>query len=190
MRHPKASFGCGAALVSFVVLVADSTVHAAILEGRTMAAQRDHQESMTSPRSTFNSPPFVVGPGVELEDFGASQFPVMLSPIIDVDVADTTILVTLVVDQPFSMLERFRFQDDTPNTFPLFQNVFVDPSTNWAGFTPNKLLLSSNEFIFLNVSELSGQAGQFILLNVTPEPATAMMLLPILGVFAAIRRRL
>lgn len=162
-------------------------LQAAILEGRTVYAIREHRTTMFDLTTSVDDFA-VVGPGVEFPEFGARTNP-PLTAFVDIDVADTTILITLITDQSQAVLERLIIQKgELGMTPPLLKNAFVDPSTNWAGFVPNRLNVVTNA-LAINVSELMGRAGQFILLNVTPEPAAASLLWPALGLVAARRRR-
>ena len=138
-----------------------------------MLVSLEHRTTLSDPTVTLESGIFEVGPNVEVENFGANVDP-PLPALVDIDVADTSILISLIIDQPLSAVERFRFTHELTN-IPLFQNVSVDPSTNWTGFTQSRLVLGS-EIIVVNVSLLTGQTGQFILLNVTPEPGAAGLL--------------
>jgi hypothetical protein len=164
---------CGLIFATSALIQATSA-QGALLEGKLMDVDLFHRTTVDSPETGVGSGDFLVGPGVELEDFGSRSSPPILPPLVDIDVSDRQILVTLVQNQPLAFQEELRFVDPN-NNISGFANVFVNPATNWAGFTPSRVLFGS-EFILLNLSQLSGLQGQQILLDIVPEPTASILL--------------
>ena len=149
-------------------------VDAALLEGQTVQTTDFHG---TAPDTTliFGPVDSVVGPGVELTDFGFLGF-------LDIDFSDTNILITAATNQssPFGELLRFL---DTNGTID-FTSVTLNPATNWAGFDASRILFTSDR-IDLNLTALAGLQGQQISLDlsgnvipprVVPEPPAYLLL--------------
>ena len=180
-----------AAVIGTLVSVLPFPVDAALLEGQTVQTTDFHG---TAPDTTMIIGPVdsVVGPGVELTDFGFAGF-------LDVDFSDATILITAATDQPFGFLEVLRFFD-VLSMIPDFTGVTVNAATNWAGFDASRIFFNSDR-IDLNLTALAGLQGQQIFLNlsggtVTPpprpvsEPAAYLLLgIALLGMVGMGRRK-
>jgi hypothetical protein len=149
-------------------------LQAALLEGKVMNVDLTHQTNPSDLLTGISSGDFVVGPGVELEDFGFRDEP-PLPALVDIDISDTSILITLVINQPLAFQERLSFVDSN-NTIPFITSISVDPSTNWAGFIPGRVSGGGQGNIGVNLSGLTALQGQKIVLNLTPEPAAALLL--------------
>ncbi|HMO83661.1 MAG TPA: PEP-CTERM sorting domain-containing protein [Lacipirellulaceae bacterium] len=162
------------------------TACAALLDGKRISVSLEHITNQGG-QELILSQVVTVGPGVELTGFGERTEP-DLPALVDIDISDTTILITLLIEQPWAYLERLNFAD-VMNNLPPIKNVTVDPATDWAGFFAGRMSFST-EIISVNLGQLAGSAGQKVLLNVTPEPAAAtLLLLGGLGAIAARRRR-
>lgn len=151
--------GLSMALVVACLAVA-STVHASLLDGQTVATTNFHG---TAPETTLVIGPVesVVGPGVELTDFGWSGF-------VRIDFSDTNILITLTIDQPFGYFELLRFVD-SKGTIPAFTGVTINPATNYEGFDASRVSFDADR-IDVNLTALPGLKGQQISLDLTPGP--------------------
>jgi hypothetical protein len=146
----------------------------ALLEGKVMQAELRHQSMQSSPQEGVISPEFVVGPGVELPGFGDETFP-PLPELVDIDISDRQILMTLLIDQPFAFGETFHIID-ARDTIDTIQAVLINPATNWAGFNSFRVG-TTGERITVDVAQLAGLQGQQILVDVVPEPASAVLLM-------------
>jgi hypothetical protein len=164
------------------LVIANSVIplpsEAALLEGKTMAALLMHKTTSSSTQTGVDSGPFVVGPGVELTNFGQRENPT-LPALVDIDVSDMQILLTLLIDQPSAFLEAIRIGDLQNNIEPF--NVRINSTTNWVGFNDFRLAGSNQENVEINLSGLSGLQGQQILLDVVPVPEPAGTLLLLVG---------
>ena len=169
------TFGCAAG----------SQLEAAFMNGKTMRVNSLHATTATGPPPVVDESNFVIGPSVELQDFGFMDF-------VDIDVSDTSILITLNIDQPFAEQEELQFFDFIPNDIPTITGVSINPATNWAGFTNPLRADWDTEAVFVNLAVLSGLQGQQILLDLTfiPEPAAvALSSIACTALAAAYRRR-
>jgi hypothetical protein len=146
---------------------------AAFLDGKTMVVDRTYRELEGQPQRTITSDPFIVGPGVELEDFGASDNPPPLPGLVDIDISDARIVMTLVIDQPAAFFDRLRVIDALNEIEP-FTDVRLNPATNWAGLDSGRLF-DSPGLIAITVSGLSGLAGQQVVIDLIPEPGSAAL---------------
>lgn len=157
-----------------------SPADAALLDGEEMKVQFFYRATFNGNEFISETEDFVVGPGVEVNDFGND--PNVVPPIpafVDIDISDTQILVTLIIDQPQAFIQSFRILevDDDGDTIPSFTNrVTVNSSTTWAGFTPSADLDASGNVITVLTGGLQGLIGQFILLDIVPEPTAAGLL--------------
>jgi hypothetical protein len=158
----------------------------ALLEGQVMNVILEHRTNFDDPETGVDSFPFVVGPGVELTDFGFREFSPPLPPLVDIDVSDRQILITAVNDQPFAFQEVLTFSLPNHPT-GLFTRVNVNPATDWADFSSGRVIVSP-KLINVVLSQLSGLEGQQILLDVIPEPSSGA-LLTAAGMAAAITAR-
>ncbi|MCC6493327.1 MAG: hypothetical protein IT424_09920 [Pirellulales bacterium] len=183
----KPLYICGVALC--VTTAFCRTGCGALLEGKLLYVDLYHQETMQSSGVFVNSGDFVVGPGVELEGFGARSSPPVLPPLVDIDVSDRQILITLVIDQPPAFLDDLTFRDTRSNIPGLFTNkVTTDRATTWTGFTDD-YVQDSGESIRVILGGLQGLQGQFILLDVVPEPASIALLACAVPAELLLRRR-
>jgi hypothetical protein len=107
---------------------------------------------------------------------------------VSIDVSNTQILVTLLEDQQPALVEYIRFTD-VFNTLPPFASIPVtlNPASTWAGFQPSDIV-ANPDILFLTLNGLPGLAGQFVLVDIVPEPVSAG-LLAVGAVLAAGRRR-
>jgi hypothetical protein len=152
-----------------------SSANGALLEGKTLAADYLTNAGGGAP-ITISSNPFIVGPQVELIDFGGHDgVPPFLPPQFDVDVADTSVLVTLVNDLPSSSTAILRLVDVLLD-INQFSGESINPETSLPGFTASRARAFGNTITF-TLSNLSGVAGQVISINVRaiPEPATSVL---------------
>jgi hypothetical protein len=160
---------------------------AALLEGKAVNLTLIHQTSNSDTQHTIQGGNVVVGPGVEWPGFGDASFP-PLPELVDIDLSDRQILITLLIDQPFAHIEQFVFRDANDTIGPI-RKVIINPATNWAGIEPIRVTAAGWP-IGVNVSQLAGLAGQQVLLDLVPEPAAAGLLLSATAaLFAAQRRR-
>jgi hypothetical protein len=180
MRSKSLKLGLlGASGIATAWLAAVPAANGALLDGMTWQVQLFHKTTVQDPPGGFASPLFVIGPGVELTGFGPPSVP----PLVDIDLSDRNILITAVAHQPLAFQELLIFRivrDDL--------RFFVNPATNWAGFTPNRVD-KGPDALGVDLSELSGLAGQQILLDVLPEPSSAGLLLAGAAALAAVPRR-
>jgi hypothetical protein len=166
-----------------------STADAALLEGKLLRANLLHR---TTPTSITNGPEreAVVGPGVEFPEFGQQINPEALPALVDIDISDTQIRLTLLIDQPPADQEIIRLFDVNDSNDFRDRNLKLNPATTWAGM--NEFLVSGgNNVVHFVLTELSGLAGQQILVDVVPEPATSLLTLAgaVAGAAAHRRRR-
>jgi hypothetical protein len=157
-----------------MTLLFQFSARGALLEGATMSVVITHIPNIFDPVDLIDSGEFVVGPGVELINFGANDFPPRPG-FMNIDISDTQILITASIDQPLAYEDILTFKDQS-DTIPFITSISVDPSTDWAGFTPSLVTGGGDFFINVNISELTALQGQKILLNLTPEPAAALLL--------------
>lgn len=160
--------------ISVAALGYPSPARGAFLEGEIMKVDMIHTTSDGDLQTSVTSGDFVVGSGVELIGFGDRQNPT-LPELVDIDISDSQILMTLLINQPFAFQEVFNVIDSDDTIVPI-KRADINPATNWAGFVPVRLFVSNGNIVTINVSQLSGLAGQQILIDLTPlivpEPAT------------------
>ncbi|HYO25371.1 MAG TPA: hypothetical protein VEQ85_10530 [Lacipirellulaceae bacterium] len=118
------------------------------------------------------APQFIEGPQVELPAFGSEPGSGLPSLVI-IDVSDANILITLLIDQPLAFTEVLRFSEQGTSTL-YWTDARVDSTTNWTGVNDDRVFLSGG-LLTVDLSGLTGLAGQQILLNIIPEPATWAM---------------
>jgi hypothetical protein len=181
-------------IVGALIAVSPSPVDAALLEGETVATTNFHgsQPDSTTPIGPLNR---VVGAGIELTNFGFSDF-------VDIDFSDTSILITLKIDQLPAFFESLRFFD-VNGTIPAFTGVTLNSATTWIGFGASRIDFTSDR-IDLNLTALAGLQGQQISLNLNgggngngngkvSEPASYLLasiaLLSMLGVMSRRRKK-
>jgi hypothetical protein len=175
--------------LALIMVWSTTSVGAPIFEGKPVKATREHRAVDGGPDGLVDSGDVIVGSGVEFNDFGLHPIDPFFPALVDIDVSDRSILITLIIDQPFAFQDFFRIVD-AQNTIQTPQNVFVNPATNWVGFAQDPFRLSfDNQAIDINLSQLSGLQGQFILLDVVPEPAAAGLLLTTLAAIIGRRYR-
>jgi MYXO-CTERM domain-containing protein len=162
------------------------------LDGEPLEVSRTHGPSLQESKGTATN--VVVGPGVELTNFGAfTPFEIPPSGVpgfVDVDISATSILITLTRNQTFSAVEYLRFV--LSNTPPYFIGVTINPATDWAGFAAQPIRAeASGPNTFVNLAGLTGLQGQKILLdlNLIPEPSGAALGAIGLAGAGVIRRR-
>jgi len=118
----------------------------------------------------FAGPTDIVGPAGTLSGF---------ANFVNLSVSDTNILITTTRNAQVNNVafDGLRFVDVNAN-IPNFTNVTLDPATNYAGFTPSRVTVSSDT-IFVNVEGLAGLQGQVISLDIggTPVGEPALLLL-------------
>lgn len=129
----------------------------------------------------------VVGPGVELEGFGERTDPDW-DPLVDIDLSDARIEITLVNDQPLDFKAVLQITDALGEAGPI-SAININPATNWAGFVPTRLIGSSTDAVLISLGQLAGLAGQKIVLDLVPEPASGALAAAAGAVMAAAGRR-
>jgi hypothetical protein len=130
-----------------------------LLLGQTVGTMNFHG---TAPDMTqFLSATSVVGPGVELTNFGWLGF-------LNIDFSDTSILIEAAQAQPFGFQEVVRFTD-VNGTIPDLTGATLGFAT-WAGFDALRISQVTADFIDIDLTGLQGLAGQRILLNITGIP--------------------
>jgi hypothetical protein len=179
-----------AAFALVFLTTTSAPVHAETLDGkivRTSFSLHDiHFNEITS--FTRDS---VVGPGIELVDFGFDiglDYPLVLNKI-DIDFSDTNILITSRSTGGFGPTVSIDFQD-VYGTIPRFTDVTINPATNWTGFDSSHFHFHPNS-INLRLDDTEGFEGEQISLDITaiiPEPAT-WLLATVLAAFFAVRRK-
>lgn len=153
-----------AIVVTLVWLSATSPVQATTLDGQTVATTNFHG-SQPDQTTIFGPVESVVGPGVELTNFGVTVW-VNGQPqpgVFNIDFSDTNVLITLNADQPFGYFEVLRFSDAN-GTILGFTEVTINPATNWNGFNESDIFVSA-EFFQVNLTALYGEVGQQISLD-------------------------
>lgn len=107
----------------------------------------------------------VVGPGVELRNFGATVFVngQPTSGIVDIDFSATNIRITLTRDQPAGFFDVLRFSD-ADGTIPAFADVRLNPTTSYPGFTASRVR-TEPDTIDVNLTGLHGSRGQEVSLD-------------------------
>jgi hypothetical protein len=110
----------------------------------------------------------VVGPGSELLDFAR---------FVNIDFSANNILITTVRNAGINNVafDGLDFFDAKPD----FQDVTLDPATNYAGFDSSRLFSTANS-IFLNFEDLPGLLGQRVSIDIgdsaVPEPSYGVTL--------------
>jgi hypothetical protein len=180
MRSNSLKLGLlGASGIAAAWLAAMPTANGALLDGMIWRAELFHKTTVQDPPADVASPLFVIGPGVELTGFGPQSLP----PLVDIDLSDRNILITAVADQPLAFQELLTFRNVRDDL-----QFSVNPATNWAGFTPDRLV-RADMVMGVDLAELSGLAGQQILLDVVPEPSSAGLLMAGAATLGAVARR-
>lgn len=109
----------------------------------------------------------VVGSGVEVTGFPNGN-------LSDIDFGDSTILISLTQTEggfnPFDSLNGWRFSDIN-QTIPSFTNVLVTTTVS----SPFVVTFDADN-IWLNFDSTTFTAGEYVLLQLVPEPATATLL--------------
>jgi hypothetical protein len=151
-------------------LAATMPVRASLLDGQTVATTNFHG-SQPDQTQIYGPVYSVVGPGVELTNFGVTVF-VNGQPmpgVFNIDFSDTNILVTLNANQPFSYFEVLRFAD-AGGTIPPY-TVSINAATNWNGFNESDIYISPQfDFFQINLTALNGLQGQQISLDLAAVP--------------------
>jgi hypothetical protein len=149
-------------VILYVTMTLVGRTDAVILDDQTVETTNFHG---TAPDTTILVGPTnsVVGPGVELNDFGWLGF-------VDIDFSDTNILIKLSIPQPSGYSEALRFLD-VNGTIPDLTGVTVNAATNWAGFNTSRISQFNANLIDLNLTGLQGQQGQQISLDLTANTA-------------------
>jgi hypothetical protein len=183
----RGSLAMLAAIIGTLASVSPLPVDAALLEGQTVETTDTHG---TAPDTNVIIGPVsrVVGPGVELTNFGFEDF-------VNINFSDTNILITLTKDQPFGFLEILTFIDAN-GTIPAFTSVTLNSATNWIGFDASGIDLVDSDRIDVNLTGLVGLQGQQISLDlsspngVIPEPPAYLLLgIAALGMLGITSRR-
>jgi hypothetical protein len=173
-----------AALVVMFSLVLSA--RGAFLDGSQMLAGRTYRETSSMFEIIVSSSPVIVGPGVEFPNFGGSEV-WSLAPFVDIDVANKSITITALTDQPPGVQEFFEITDPF-HTISRITSVKLNPATTWAGFTQGRAYPLASYGVLINAGGLMGLQGQKIVVDVVPEPATASMAAAGL-LLAALRRQ-
>jgi hypothetical protein len=163
---------------------------AAFLEGKAISVLLFNQTESSVPQTLTAAMP-VVGPGVELTNFGARLTDPMLPPLANIDVSDSQILITAVQDQRVAFKDVLEFTDPLGVVLP-FGSASINPATNWTGFNASRIAFNPNS-VELVLTGLSGLTGQQILLDLAPaavpEPVSAVPLAIACTAVAIFRRR-
>jgi len=131
---------------------------------RTIAAT--HYFGASPDKTTVAGPVnSVVGPGVELTNFGVAAFVngQQLSGFVDVDFSSSNIRIRLTRDQTFAYFDSLRFQN-VAGTQGVFSRATLNPGTDYRGFTASRMRIEA-DMVELNLTGLSGLRGQQILLD-------------------------
>jgi hypothetical protein len=182
--HTKIMLEACAAIVITSACLA-TPVQGAFLEGKSLQVDWNYAADEQSPLVGASRSGVIVGPGVELMGFGQTIMP-PLPPRVDIDISDTQILITLLINESPALYETFRFLDEN-FTIASFRNAKLNPASNWLGADPG-FLGATDEVIDMGIRPVNGMAGQFILIDVVPEPAFAMMLVAAIAALAIARR--
>ncbi|MBX3427451.1 MAG: hypothetical protein KF688_17360 [Pirellulales bacterium] len=152
------------------------------LEGKVMKVIREHQSDSSSNITVIDSGKFVVGPGVEVPGFGYHENP-QLPALMDVDVTNNQIILTLLIDHPPAILDAVTFWDINLTIPSFIGRVSINPASTWqlVAFPDKEVIL-----IDLNVN---GVAGEQFILNIAPEPAGATLAAGALAAGVLFRRR-
>lgn len=171
-----------------VVLLAPSVALAAFFDGATVGVTYHHRTSFQT-QEVFVFQPVVVGPGVELSSFGTNPDPTMapFTDVFSIDISDTDILITLLVDQPENVIDNVRI-NDVPQNVPFIKAVYFDPSSTFEGAAQFGTDVGPDVVVLL-LNGLAGKAGQFVLLHVTPEPGTSVLAVAGCAMWLARRRK-
>ena len=145
---------------------ATSPVPSSTLNGQTIATTHFHG---TAPDMTtvFGPVNVVVGPAVELHDFGAVFFELgqPAQGFVDIDFSDVNVLIVATKDQPFGYFEVLRFADAN-QTIPPFAAVAINPVTDWPGLEAADVFVA-DDYFQINLTALQGREGERISLDVT-----------------------
>ena len=157
-----------ATVIGTLISVSPFRADAALLEGQTVQTTEFHG---TAPDTALVFGPVlsVVGPGVELTNFGFEGY-------LTINFSDTNILITANIDQPFGPFDVLRFVDIN-NLIPAFTSVTLNSATNWTGFDASRILFTA-DMIDLNLTALAGSQGQQIALGLTAGPVTPPSTVP------------
>lgn len=167
-----------------------SPARAALLEGERIAVRRNYQAVQGGPLRFIEEFNVFPGPGVELPSFGGSAEPPPIDPIVSIDISDTNVLITLLVDQPFAFTDVLSFIDIAQEIVTI-KRVDLNPATNWAGFNDGRIISVGNLFEVTLSQMSSGLAGQQLSLDLVPfpEPASGTLLGVAVTSLAAVHRR-
>jgi hypothetical protein len=178
-------------LISYVNLLPVVAEGGTLFDGQTV--QLAYYAPDTS--SIFRGPwTAVVGAGAEftfvLPCFSGAS-------CIDVDISDTNILVTMnygsepgnFTNHPFNGIRIY----DINGQIPDFTSVIINSATNLPGFDASRIAFDSNN-IWINFQSLIGTGYPLVSLDVAgasgvPEPATMILLGPVLIGLAGLRRK-
>lgn len=112
----------------------------------------------------------VIGPGVELRNFGATVFVngKPTSGFVDIDFSATNILIRLTRDQSLGYFDMLRFAD-VDGSLRSFADVRINPETDYANFNVSRIHVLP-DLIDVNLTALHGLRGQTISLAVDLSP--------------------
>ena len=143
-------------LVLLAWIFSMSTAGAQLLQGKTVSTIANHGSSPDK-STVFGPAETVVGPDIELVDFGFDGF-------LEIDYSDMNIRITANSDQPFGYWETVQVSDITESIAD-FTSVSINPETNWAGFSDARIVVSPDS-ITINLGSLNGLQGQIVSLDV------------------------
>lgn len=168
MPAPSSRFlPLGYCIFFLTVFCSELMARGAVLDGKQLVVTLFHKTT-TSDTQTGVSSPILVGPDVELTGFGFRAANPPLPALVDIDISNTNILITLLINQPLAAQELLTFSDSFNNINPL-TSAIVSSATNWSGFSQSRVSFGSNS-VSVMLNELQGTAGQQISIDLTAVP--------------------
>ena len=169
-------------LAVLILVPAGAVTAGVIFDGETVRV--DYLFPNTS--TVHDTATVVVGPGVELSSWPMGQ------NWLDIDIADTNILITHLIDQSYNpgAFNGPLFADALAS-IPSVNSVTINPATDMPGFDISRVTFDDDN-IWVNFESLSFVQGNVVSLDVEadiiPEPAT-LSLLALGGLGPLARRR-
>jgi hypothetical protein len=172
-----------------LICLAVLPAHAAVMDGQVL--QSTMRSSFAPPHGPvynliFAQSNFVVGPAVELINFGE---------FLDIDVSDSNILIVASIDRAATSDPQMLNFVDANGTIPRFVSATINPLTTvWDGFEQSRVFVQPNS-IGVYIGGLAATSGQQVSLDVLtmiPEPAAgtlAVLAIAALPIAARVFRR-